>query len=95
MLKFLFGTKPGAAKAETQRDTFERLVKELNEAIVVLPQKPKVTVDPNTGAVSFEAPEHFPDEALALPKPAEAADAPAPNPQTDEAAATEDNQKAA
>ncbi|MEM6276718.1 MAG: hypothetical protein AAF714_07175 [Pseudomonadota bacterium] len=69
MFKFLFGTKPGVTKPETQRDTFERVVKELNEMISAMPQKPKVTVDPNTGSFAFEAPEQFPDEALALPKP--------------------------
>ncbi|MEM6596259.1 MAG: hypothetical protein AAF672_15840 [Pseudomonadota bacterium] len=70
MLKFLFGKKPGA-KVETQRETFERLVKKLNEAIAPLAVKPRVTVDPNSGAITFAAPEQFPDEALALPKPDE------------------------
>ncbi|MEM9349334.1 MAG: hypothetical protein AAGA47_03665 [Pseudomonadota bacterium] len=68
MLKFLFGKKPGA-KVETQRETFERLVKELNEAIEPLAVKPRVIVDPNLGTIAFATPEQFPDEALALPKP--------------------------
>ena len=72
MLRFLFGTKPSTpVKVETQRETFDRLVSELNEALEALPIKPKVTIDPATGRVAFEAPEHFPDEALALPAPNE------------------------
>jgi len=70
MLRFLFGTKPEKpVKVETQRETFERLVTELNEALVALSVKPKVTIDPATGGISFETPEQFPDEALALPSP--------------------------
>ena len=70
MLRFLFGTKPSTpVKVETQRETFDRLVSELNEALEALPIKPKVTIDPATGHVAFETPEHFPDEALALPAP--------------------------
>ncbi|MEO0664371.1 MAG: hypothetical protein AAFY97_01420 [Pseudomonadota bacterium] len=76
MLRFLFGKKP-EGKIETQRETFERQVKELTATIEAMPQKPKVSIDPNTGAITFEAPEQFADEALALPAP-EAKDATAP-----------------
>jgi len=70
MLRFLFGKKPSdKVKVETQRQTFERLVGELNEALVTLDPKPKVTFDPVSGAISFDTPEQFPDEALALPAP--------------------------
>ncbi|MEM9855310.1 MAG: hypothetical protein AAF841_12800 [Pseudomonadota bacterium] len=69
MLRFLFGDRKGTPKVETQREAFERLVKELNEAIGALAVKPKITVDPNTGALDLAAPEQFPDEALALPAP--------------------------
>ncbi|MEL6912970.1 MAG: hypothetical protein AAFP13_00575 [Pseudomonadota bacterium] len=68
MLRFLFGKKPGNP-VETQRETFERQVKDLTATIEAMPVKPRVTVDPNTGEVSFEAPDQFADEALALPKP--------------------------
>ncbi|WP_147124866.1 hypothetical protein [Shimia ponticola] len=70
MLRFLFGTKTTTpVKSETQRETFDRLVSELNEAIDALPVKPKVTFDPASGQIAFETPEQFPDEALALPAP--------------------------
>lgn len=70
MLRFLFGTKNAKpVKTETQRETFDRLVSELNEAIEALPVKPKVTFDPASGQIAFETPEQFPDEALALPAP--------------------------
>ncbi len=70
MLRFLFGgRKKPDVKIETQRETFSRLVAELNEAIDALPDKPRVTIDPRSGHILPEAPEHFPDEALALPSP--------------------------
>ncbi|GAA3867477.1 hypothetical protein [Celeribacter arenosi] len=71
MFKFLrFGRGHKAEVAiESQRQTFERLVSELNEALDTLPDKPAVTIDPATGHVAFDLPEHFPDEALALPAP--------------------------
>lgn len=76
MFKFLFqrGKNGILAKPETQREAFERLVEELNGAIALFAEKPKVTIEPATGAISFELPEQFPDEALALPAP-EASDA--------------------
>jgi hypothetical protein len=64
--------------AESQRARFERLVEELNAEIAELPEKPAVTITPETGALSFEMPEQFPDEALALPKPDSPATAPKP-----------------
>lgn len=85
MLNFLFRRRANVeepeVKIETQRETFTRLIEELNAAIALLADKPKVTIEPATGAVSFELPEQFPDEALQLPAPdeeaseAEAADA--------------------
>ena len=88
MLRFLFGKKPSdAVKVETQRQTFERLVSELNEALVLLDPKPKVTLDPVTGTVSFEMPEQFPDEALALPAPSKSEDAAAEEPAEESAKA--------
>ncbi|MBU2867078.1 hypothetical protein [Pacificibacter marinus] len=67
-LKFGRGKKPEAV-IETQRQSFERLVGELNEAIASLPEMPAVTVNPVTNEVSFALPDQFPDEALALPAP--------------------------
>ncbi|MEM5476992.1 hypothetical protein [Pacificibacter sp. AS14] len=67
-LKFGRGKKPEAA-IETQRQTFERLVSELNEAIASLPEMPAVTINSVTNEVSFALPQTFPDEALALPAP--------------------------
>ncbi|WP_095589199.1 hypothetical protein [Actibacterium ureilyticum] len=70
MLKFLFGgRKPAEAKPETQREAFARLVGDLNEAIVALPEKPKFVIDPETGGFELVLPEQLPDEALALPAP--------------------------
>lgn len=69
MFKFLFKGRGEAAVVETKRQSFERLVSELNTAIDELADKPKVTLDPATGHVAFELPEQMPDEALALPAP--------------------------
>ena len=75
MLNFLFRRRAASeepeVKIETQRETFTRLVDELNGALALLADKPKVTIDPATGGISFELPEQFPDEALQLPAPDE------------------------
>ncbi|WP_224823617.1 hypothetical protein [Cognatishimia sp. MH4019] len=71
MFKFLFGKKAEeAVVVETQRETFERLINELNNALDVLDAKPTITVNPETGHVGLVLPEHLPDEALSLPAPA-------------------------
>jgi hypothetical protein len=72
-LKFGRGAKSNVV-IETQRQSFERLVGELNEAIAALPDMPAVTINPVTNEVSFALPENFPDEALALPAPDEVAE---------------------
>ena len=71
MFKFLKFGRGSKSKVviETQRQTFERLVGELNEAIAALPEMPAVTINPVTQELSFALPENFPDEALALPAP--------------------------
>ena len=70
MFKFLFGKKAeDAVVVETQRETFERLINELNDALDVLDDKPTVTVNPQTGHLGLILPEHLPDEALSLPAP--------------------------
>lgn len=73
MLRFLFGGRKNAeTKPETQRETFTRLATEMNDLIAAMAEKPKVTIDPNSGEVTFDLPETLPDEALALPAPEEA-----------------------
>lgn len=73
MFKFLRLGRRAAPEPviETQRETFTRLIEELNSAIDALADKPAITLDPATGHVSFDIPEQFPDEALALPAPQE------------------------
>lgn len=71
MFKFLFRRSSDAAPTpETQREVMERALGEVNEVLAALEPKPAVTIDPATGQVSFDLPERFPDEALALPAPA-------------------------
>ena len=70
MFKFLKSRLGGArAIVETQRQTIERALSEVNEVVALMNDKPKVTIDPATGSVSLELPEQMPDEALALPAP--------------------------
>ena len=72
MFKFLFGRKGGAEPVkETQRETLERAIGEINEIMAGLTDKPKLTVDMETGGLTLELPEQMPDEALALPAPAD------------------------
>lgn len=72
MLKFLFGRRDTTTIEpipETQRQVFERLIREVNEVLDMLPEKPAVTVHPGTGHISIAAPAQFPDEMPALPAP--------------------------
>ena len=72
MFKFLFRkskTDTPEVVIETDRESFDRLVSELNAMIDTLADKPRVTIDPATGHILPEMPETFPDEALALPAP--------------------------
>lgn len=88
MFRFLFRRKPDATVEvvpETQRETFERALAEVNGLVALMDPKPAVTVDPATGAVTYGLPDQFPDEALALP-------APDPDAQTAEAASGADAQ---
>jgi hypothetical protein len=71
-VQFLFRNRNGAAPEialETQCESFERMVAELNALIDTLPDKPRVTIDPATGHILPEMPDQFPDEAMALPTP--------------------------
>lgn len=98
MLEFLKRLGGGSApdKPESQRARFERLVAELNEALDDLSDKPAVTVQPDSGHISFEMPEQFPDEALALPKPNAEEGTPEASPEGDkEPEKTKENAKAA
>lgn len=77
MFEFLrkIGAKTPAAVAETQRQTVERALGEVNEIIAALDVKPAVRFDPASGAIALELPEQMPDEALALPAPEPAEEA--------------------
>lgn len=71
MFKF-FQSKFGSVKVEpveTHREVFERALGELNGIVALMADKPKITIDPATGTVSYDLPEQMPDEALALPAP--------------------------
>lgn len=70
MFKFLKSRMGGLKPAvETQRQTVERALGEVNEVLALMAVKPKVTIDPETGTVSLGLPDQMPDEALALPAP--------------------------
>ncbi len=71
MFKFLFGNKANAPeiKRETQRETVERAQKELNEILVTLAPKARITIYPDEGTLTIDLPEQMPDEARALPAP--------------------------
>lgn len=87
MFKFLFSKKT-AGPVETQRETVERAVEELNSVLTLMADKPVVGVDLNSGLITVELPEQMPDEALALPAPEEdAAQAAEPDTAADKEAA--------
>ena len=86
MFKFLFGQKSGSAKVENQRQTVERALAEVNEIFAKMADKPVVRVDLNTGQIAVDLPDQMPDEALALPAPADVDDPVAPESETDKAA---------
>jgi hypothetical protein len=72
MFKFLFkksDKSPQVVVAETQRQTIERALREVNAILVTLTPKAKITVYPDEGTLSVTLPEQMPDEALALPAP--------------------------
>lgn len=73
MFKFLFG-RSGDVKTvtETQRQTVERALDEVNAILLGMDVKPKLSFDPATGAITVDLPDQMPDEALALPAPEKA-----------------------
>ncbi|SLN46665.1 hypothetical protein [Pseudooctadecabacter jejudonensis] len=73
MFKFLF-SKAGAAPVETQRETVERALGELNGVLALMADKAKIGVNLNTSLIEIDLPDQMPDEALALPKPDDTAD---------------------
>jgi hypothetical protein len=75
MFKQIFGKLTAAKHVETQRETIERALAEVNGLVAGLAIKPTVTFDPETGAVSLTLPDQMPDEALALPAPKSEEDA--------------------
>lgn len=79
MLRFLFGgRKEDPVEIETMRQSFVRVMGELNELIDGLEPKPAVTIDPASGHVTLRLPKQLPDEALGLPAPEEVAATSAP-----------------
>ena len=68
---FEFLKKFGAAQpvTETQRQTVERALGEINEILAGLEDKPALRFDPVAGVLALELPEQMPDEAIALPAP--------------------------
>lgn len=77
MFKFL-KTRMGGLKpaVETQRQTVERALGEVNDVLALMTTKPKITIDPATGTVALDLPDQMPDEALALPAPEPEAEEP-------------------
>lgn len=75
MFKFLLDRAKGKVVKETQRQTAERALKELNDVLGGLSERPKLTVDMGSGLIEVVLPDQMPDEALALPAP-EPADEP-------------------
>jgi len=92
MFKFLFGKKSIEAVKETQRETLERAMGEVNAILGAMAVKPKVAVNLETGLIELDLPEQMPDEALALPAPKAPVEAVVPN---KEAEASEELQAAA
>jgi len=72
MFKFLFKKSDKDAQvvvAESQRQTVERALRELNGILVTLTPKAKITIYPDEGTLSVTLPDQMPDEALSLPAP--------------------------
>jgi hypothetical protein len=69
MFKQIFGKFTAAKHVETQRETIERALGEVNALVAGLAVKPTVTFDPETGEINLSLPDQMPDEALALPAP--------------------------
>ena len=69
MFKFLLGRGKTKVVQETQRQTFERALGELNEILAGMEEKPVLRLDLTKGQMEADLPEQMPDEALALPAP--------------------------
>lgn len=69
MLKFLTRFRADTAANETDREQFVRALKDLNDVLSRLPNRPDITVSGASGIITIDTPDQFPDEALALPKP--------------------------
>lgn len=75
MFAFLknIASKAGA-KPETQRQTVERALAEINAIVGTLEAKPKLVFDAEAGVLELELPAQMPDETLALPAPEDVAE---------------------
>ena len=71
MFKFLFASKDGDVKQESQREVATRALDELNTILSGLDPKPAMQIDMATGQIGVTWPDQMPDEALALPAPVE------------------------
>lgn len=72
MFKFLMGRAKATIVKETQRQTFERALGEVNEILATLDEKPTLRLDMSKGRIEVDLPDQMPDEALALPAPSAA-----------------------
>lgn len=72
MFKFLFGKAEkviAVRAAETQRQIVERSLRELNDVLVNLTPKARISIYPEEGTISVDLPQQMPDETKALPAP--------------------------
>ena len=59
----------GEVKLVTMRERFEAAQSEINAVLADMAEMPAITVDAHARRIEIAAPEHFADEALALPAP--------------------------
>lgn len=64
----------GRSNAVTMRQRFEEAQSELNAVLADLPEMPTVNIYVKARMLNLDAPDQFPDEALALPAPEKAVD---------------------
>jgi hypothetical protein len=75
MFSFLFKKSASGTEvtvAETQRQIVERALREMNDVLVTLTPKAKITIYPDEGTISVTLPDQMPDETLSLPAPSPA-----------------------
>jgi len=75
----------GEVKLVTMRERFEAAQSEINAVLADMAEMPAITVDAYARRIEIAAPEHFADEALALPAPQ-----PEPEPEVESTSSDED-----